>query len=92
MAENYKHLYEQTKKILAVYQDELVPGFRKTIEELEAKSKWIPVSERLPDKELAEHREKEAEDGILSAIRQAGIGALGAEAAGLDTAKSPAEV
>ena len=35
MAENYKHLYEQTKKMLAMYQDELVPGFRKTIEDLE---------------------------------------------------------
>lgn len=57
MAENYKHLYEQTKKMLTMYQDELIPGFRKTIEELEAKiatdnnvgSKWIPVTERLPD-------------------------------------------
>ena len=35
MPENYKHLYEQTKKMLAMYQDELVPGFRKKIEELE---------------------------------------------------------
>ena len=35
MAENYKHLYEQTKKMLTMYQDELVPGFRKQIEELE---------------------------------------------------------
>lgn len=35
MAENYKHLYEQTKKMLAMYQDELIPGFRKKIEELE---------------------------------------------------------
>jgi hypothetical protein len=50
MAENYKHLYEQTKKMLTMYQDELIPGFRKQIEELEAKNKWIPVSERLPDK------------------------------------------
>lgn len=57
MAENYKHLYEQTKKMLTMYQDELIPGFRKKIEELEAKvatdnnvgSKWIPVTERLPD-------------------------------------------
>lgn len=48
MVENYKHLYEQTKKMLAMYQDEIVPGFRKTIEKLEAKSKWIPVTERLP--------------------------------------------
>ena len=50
MAENYKHLYEQTKKMLAMYQDELVPGFRKQIEEMEAKNKWIPVSERLPER------------------------------------------
>ena len=35
MAENYKHLYEQMKKMVAMYQDELVPGMRKTIEELE---------------------------------------------------------
>ena len=35
MAENYKHLYEQCKKMLAMYQDELIPGFRKKIEELE---------------------------------------------------------
>ena len=49
MAENYKHLYEQTKKMLTMYQDELIPGFRKQIEELEAKNKWIPVSERLPE-------------------------------------------
>ena len=50
MSENYKHLYEQTKKMLAMYQDELVPGFRKQIEEMEAKNKWIPVSERLPER------------------------------------------
>ncbi len=49
MAENYKHLYEQTKKMLTMYQDELIPGFRKTIAELEEKSKWIPVTERLPE-------------------------------------------
>ena len=36
MAENYKHLYEQTKKMLTMYQDELIPGFRKQIEELES--------------------------------------------------------
>ena len=35
MAENYKHLYEQTNKMLTMYQDELIPGFRKQIEELE---------------------------------------------------------
>ena len=32
MAENYKHLYEQTKKMLTMYQDELIPGFRKKID------------------------------------------------------------
>ena len=36
MAENYKHLYEQMKYMVTVYQDELVPGFRAKIEELEA--------------------------------------------------------
>lgn len=54
MAENYKHLYEQTKKMLTMYQDELIPGFRKKIEELEAKvatdnnvgSKWISVKDQ----------------------------------------------
>ena len=50
MPENYKHLYEQTKKMLTMYQDELIPGFRKKIEELEARCKWIPVTERLPGK------------------------------------------
>ena len=35
MAENYKHLYEQMKKIVAMYQDEIVPGMRKEIEDLE---------------------------------------------------------
>jgi hypothetical protein len=53
MAENYKHLYEQTKKMLTMYQDELIPGFRKQIEELEAKNKWIPVTERLPEENTA---------------------------------------
>ena len=35
MAENYKLLYEQMKKMVAMYQDEIVPGMRKTIENLE---------------------------------------------------------
>lgn len=35
MAENYKHLYEQMKTMVEMYQDELVPGMRKKIEELE---------------------------------------------------------
>ena len=32
---NYKHLYEQTKLMLEMYQDEIVPGLREKIEELE---------------------------------------------------------
>ena len=32
MAENYKHLYEQMKKMLAMYQDEIVPGMREQLE------------------------------------------------------------
>ena len=49
MAENWKHLYEQMKKMVAMYQDEIVPGLRKQVEELESGSKWIPVTERLPE-------------------------------------------
>ena len=33
MAENYKHLYKKKKKMLTMYQDELIPGFRKQIKE-----------------------------------------------------------
>ena len=32
MAENYKHLYEQMKKMVAMYQDEIVPGMREQVE------------------------------------------------------------
>ena len=35
MAENYKHLYETMENMVALYQDEIVPGLRKTIEEME---------------------------------------------------------
>ena len=35
MAENYKLLYEQMKKVVITYQDEVVPGMRKIIEDLE---------------------------------------------------------
>lgn len=42
MAENYKHLYGQTKKMLDMYQDEIVPAFRKTIEEMEKNRVEIP--------------------------------------------------
>ena len=48
MAENYKHLYEQMKKALIMYQDEIVPGMRKVIEDLE-KPKWIQVTEMVPE-------------------------------------------
>lgn len=34
MAENYKSLYEQMKKMVELYQDELIPSMRKTLEEL----------------------------------------------------------
>jgi hypothetical protein len=32
MAENYKHLYEQMKKLVEKYQDEIVPGLREQFE------------------------------------------------------------
>lgn len=32
MAENYKHLYEQTKKMLEKYQDEIVPELRRLLD------------------------------------------------------------
>jgi hypothetical protein len=35
MAENYKLLYEQMKKIVTTYQDEVVPGLREIIKDLE---------------------------------------------------------
>ena len=41
MAENYKHLYQQMKKIVAMYQDELVPGFRVKITELESENTML---------------------------------------------------
>ena len=41
MAENYKLLYEQMKKMVTMYQDDLVPGFREKIEELEADNKRL---------------------------------------------------
>ncbi len=31
MAENYKHLYHQTKLMLEKYQDEIVPGLREQV-------------------------------------------------------------
>lgn len=41
MAENYKNLYEQMKKIVEKYQDDIVPGLRRSIERLEAERQWI---------------------------------------------------
>ena len=32
MAENYKHLYHQMKKMVEQYQDEIVPGLRELLE------------------------------------------------------------
>lgn len=46
MAENYKHLYEQMKKMVELYQDEIVPQMRA---ELEKMPKWIPVTDSLPE-------------------------------------------
>lgn len=36
MAENYKLLYEQMKKMVDLYQNEIVPGYRAKIDELGA--------------------------------------------------------
>ena len=41
MAENYKHLYEQAMKMLTKYQDELIPGYRRSIEELKIEYAWL---------------------------------------------------
>ena len=52
MAENYKNLYAQMKKMVEQYQDEIVPGLRKIAEELgqrQAASSWISVKDRLPE-------------------------------------------
>ena len=49
---DYKHQYESMKKMVAMYQDEIVPGLWEKIKELEKQMpKWIPVAERLPDKD-----------------------------------------
>lgn len=46
---DYKHQYESMKKMVTMYQDEIVPGLWEKIKELEKQMpKWIPVSERLP--------------------------------------------
>ena len=51
MAENYKILYEQMKKMVEKYQDDIVPGLRMVIDRLEAERKWISVEDRLPEPE-----------------------------------------
>ena len=53
MAENYKHLYEQMKKMVEKYQDEIVPGLRDTIDNLRAKGinssiEWVSVADDKP--------------------------------------------
>lgn len=48
MAENYKNLYEQMKKMVEKYQDDIVPGLRKVIDRLEAERQWISVEDRFP--------------------------------------------
>ena len=49
MAENYKILYEQMKKMVEKYQDDIVPGLRRIIERLEAERQWVSVEDRLPE-------------------------------------------
>ena len=51
MAENYKILYEQMKKMVEKYQDDIVPGLRRAIDRLEADDhgKWISVEDRSPE-------------------------------------------
>ena len=51
MAENYKILYEQMKKMVEKYQDDIVPGLRRDIDRLEAERQWISVEDRLPEPE-----------------------------------------
>ena len=48
MAENYKILYEQMKKMVEKYQDDIVPGLRRVIDRLEAERQWIRVEDRSP--------------------------------------------
>lgn len=61
MAENYKHLYEQMKKMVVMYQDEVVPGFRAKINELETdntrlRDMWAEaVSELSKEKSAVKH-------------------------------------
>lgn len=49
---NYKHQYEQVKKMLSMYQDEIVPGMMAKIEELESHLKELESNEPLTLEEL----------------------------------------
>ena len=49
MGENYKNLYEQMRKMVEKYQDDIVPGLRRDIDRLEAERQWISVEDRLPE-------------------------------------------
>ena len=55
---NYKHLYEVTRRVLERYQDEILPAYKKEIEQLRGeRSEWISVQDRLPE----EWRDKSGE-------------------------------
>ena len=58
MAENYKLLYEQMKKMVIMYQDEIVPGFRSKIEELEADNTSLRESLSEATKQLDREKNK----------------------------------
>ena len=49
MAENYKILYEQMKKMVEKYQDDIVPGLRRVIDRMEAERQWNSVEDGRPD-------------------------------------------
>ena len=57
MPENYKQRYEQMKKMVDLYQDEIVPGMRKRIEELEQNQVKVRCRE-------CKHRTAATIDGI----------------------------
>lgn len=57
MAENYKQLYEQMKKMVDMYQDEIVPGFRKTTDELKAENKQLHLQLETITKDLDYYRD-----------------------------------
>lgn len=45
---NYKHLYEVTRRMVERYQDEIMPSYRKEIEQLKKESQWISTKTALP--------------------------------------------